>query len=574
MRRTTTTGVVTAMLLGVLTAPGTALAEPAASPLAPYLEQQITWGDCLFTETPDVRPARCALIRVPRDWAAPTSGTDLQVSISRVPATGERTGVLLTNPGGPGGRGTSLAGVIAALQPALNEQYDIIGMDPRGTGQEGGTTPEQLGLVCSVPTGRLSTRTDLDARDRSADSIAEHLKAPRAVAEACQSEALTPFVTTWQTAHDMDLIRHLLGERKLNYLGYSYGSWLGAKYASLFPGNTGKVVLDSSVNWQGRLVAAFEDFPRIGQRHFDDVFLPWVIRQYPDLLGPTPERARELWERGRAHAGEFGVSPDEYDLVFVAMGSESRFALAAVVFAEVVGELTGTPPEQALPASPEARERADAVSRLTFGVPVAELTTARIAGALAEDYALVGGTRFSVACGDQPTRSASWYRALSETQGRRYPLFGWLYGLSEPCGFWSDAPRRQLPNLPPAVAGQVLVVQGEFDPQTGYESARSAVRAAPGVSLVAVDDAAFHGQYVIAGNPCVDGAVNVFLLRNSRPGDITCPGLPLPGEDVVHPVDGPVRGQHAATTAEAQPTSPLRDALRNRIVEANAHTTR
>ncbi|WP_199443679.1 alpha/beta hydrolase [Umezawaea beigongshangensis] len=568
MRRSTTTGVVTTLLLSVLTTPGTALAEPAGNPLDPYLGQQLSWGECLFTQSPDARPAQCALVRVPRDWADPASGTDLQVSISRVPATGERTGVLLTNPGGPGGQGTSLAGALAALQPALNEQYDIIGMDPRGTGQEGGTTPQQLGLICSVPTSELTTRTDLDARDRSADSIAEHQKNPRAIAEACQSDALTPFITTWQTAHDMDLVRHLLGQEKLHYLGYSYGSWLGAKYASLFPENTGKVVLDSSVNWQGRLQAAFEDFPRIGQRQFEDVFLPWAVRQYPDLLGPTAERAAELWEQSRVYFRDNGVAPDTWDSLFVGMGSEFRFLLAGGFFAAAVREMNGVP--EAAAASPEVRERTDAVSREVFGVPVADLTAARVGTALAEDHTKVAGTRLAVACGDQRTRPAAWYRALSETQGRRYPLFGWLYGLSEPCGFWSDAPRQHLPNLPAEIAGQVLVVQGEFDPQTGYESARSAVRAAPGVSLVAVDDAAFHGQYALEGNPCVDGAVNVFLLRNSRPGDITCPGTPLLGEDVVHPVDGPVRGQQTMSTAEVQPSSPLREAVRNRIVEANA----
>jgi len=110
--------------------------------------------------------------------------------------------------------------------------------------------------------------------------------------------------------------------------------------------------------------------------------------------------------------------------------------------------------------------------------------------------------------------------------------------------------------LPHEVAGRVLVVQGELDPQTGYEQARSAVRAAPGVTMVSVDDSPFHGQYAFEGNPCVDGMVNVFLLHNSRPGNATCPGIPLPEETVVYPVPGPVRASATPMTATV-PTAPL-----------------
>ena len=140
-----------------------------------------------------------------------------------------------------------------------------------------------------------------------------------------------------------------------------------------------------------------------------------------------------------------------------------------------------------------------------------------------------------------PRAAAAWYKRLSDRQGPQYPLFGWAYGLGETCGFWSDAPQHELPDVPAEAAANILVVQGEFDPQTGYEQAKSGARAA-GVPLVSVDDSPFHGQYALAGNPCVDGLVNVFLTKNSRPGAPLVPGVPLPGEDQVYPVAGPVRG--------------------------------
>jgi pimeloyl-ACP methyl ester carboxylesterase len=531
-------------------------ANAASDPLAPYLTQQISWGDCAFDLTEGSKPAECALITVPRDWANPTSGTDLRVSISRVAAIGHRTGAILVNPGGPGGQGTSLAGSLAGLEPSVNALYDFIGMDPRGTGQEGTT---DHGFVCEVPTERIPT--GLDARDRSAQSIALHQQIPRAIAEACQSDALAPYITTWQTAHDMDLIRALLGDEKLNYLGYSYGTWLGAKYASLFPEHAGKTVLDSSMNFEGRLQADFEAFPVIDQRQFDDVYLPWVARRYADPLGKTAADVKVTWERVREFYKTHGIDADSYDTVFVGNGNEFQWYIGVLLMTLAVNSMDsgGT-------AAPG--EELDSVSREAFGVPAAQLTVADVAETLPKlesDYTRITGTRYAVACGDQPTMPAAWYKRLSDRQGPEYPLFGWNYGLSEVCGFWSDAPRHELPNLTPEAAKNVLVVQGEFDPQTGYEQAKAAARAA-GVPLVSVEDSPFHGQYAIDGNPCVDGLVNTFLVKNSRPGSTTCPGIPLPDEDVVHPVSGPIGGKHeAATTRTGDRLSGLRTEVRKTL---------
>jgi len=548
--------VVAAVVLAVITT-----AAPAhADPLDPYTGQQVTWGPCPFTPEEGAPAVECALVTVPRDWAAPASGVDLEVSVSRSKATGERAGVLLLNPGGPGGQGTGFANSLAGLAPEVNARYDFIGMDPRGTG----TSPQDRGFQCHVPTERLPQGL-LDARDRSAQSVAAHQQVPRAIAEACQSDALAPYVTTWQTAHDMDLVRLLLGEDELNYLGYSYGTWLGAKYASLFPGHTGKVVLDSSVNWQGRLQAAFEAFPEIDQRQFDVQYLPWMTRHYSDVVGTTPAEAKATWERARGYFAAHQLPPDNFDRAFVGMGNPLSWLLATLVFVVSANSADG-----GAAVEPGLLDGLDEVSRTEFGVPAAELTPERITAA-GPDYTDVPGTRFAVACGDQPTRSAAWYRSLSDRQGPLNPVYGWAYGLSEPCGFWSDAPRQQLPTLPAQVAANVLVVQGEMDPQTGYEQARAAVRAAPGVGFVQVDDAPYHGQFATSGNPCVDGAVEVFLLHNSRPGNLVCPGVPLLQEDTVFPVAGPVRAPAAVQAARSpKPGSPLRDHVQRYLGEVNA----
>ncbi|NJQ03272.1 alpha/beta hydrolase [Streptomyces zingiberis] len=578
------------------TATATASASTPEEPrdrFAAYTGQKIEWGDCPFEATGGARTAECARITVPRDWSDPGAGADLKVAVSRVEATGERRGSLLVNPGGPGGQGSSLAGLLAGLRPELGERYDVIGMDPRGTGQLGAGPQD---LMCSVPNAELPPEEAmLDARDRSRESIAEHLKIPRAIAKACSARELAPYVTTWQTAHDMDLIRGLLGERKLDYLGYSYGSWLGAKYASLFPHRAGRVVLDSSVNWQGRLQAAFEDFPRIGQRQLEQVYLPWVVRNFP-VVGETPEEALETWEKVRAYYVSMEVPADSYDGIFVGMGNELQWILATAVLVAGAEELAGGGEEgggsangAAASASPELRKLLDERSRAEFGTPAAELTAKKVAASLTDpepepepepedpEFTDIGGTRFAVACGDQPTRSPAWYRLLSEVQGPKYPMFGWAYGIGEPCAFWPDTARQKLPNLPRSVRGNVLVVQSEFDPQTGYEQAAGALRRAPGTGLVEVDDSTFHGQYILDGNACVDTLVDGFLLDGDRPDRATCAGLPLPGETEVYPVDGPVTGKPSGAqqrrTDDADPAAEaLRRAAQEQVSEVNRFT--
>jgi pimeloyl-ACP methyl ester carboxylesterase len=547
--------------LVVVTLPAAATTEGRH---ARYLRQEINWSSCPFGARVDAKPSQCARITVPRDWSDTSAGADLQVAISRVPAIGNRLGAILVNPGGPGGRGTPLAGALAGLEPSVNEHYDFVGMDPRGTGQEGG---DDEGFVCHVPLGQLPQDNDvLDARDRSARSIALHQRAPRAVAKACQNDAVAPYITTWQTAHDMDLIRTLLGDEKLNYLGYSYGTWLGAKYASLFPHRAGKVVLDSSVNFEGRLQAAFEAFPTIDQREFDRVYAPWLARRFPAQLGTAVAEVKEKWERVRTYFKSRGVSPDWFDHLFVGHGNPRQWLIGALVLTRGASALDGAT------ASPPAALKADLdrVSRAVFGVPAADLTAADVVAAAPElepDHAEVPGTRLAVACGDQPTRAAVWYKLLSDRQGPAYPLFGWAYGLGEPCGYWSGRPRHDLPTLPARAAKNVLVVQGEFDPQTGYEQAEAAARAAD-VPMVSVADSPFHGQYAVSGNSCVDDLVNTYFLGKARPAATICPGVPLPGESQVFPAAGPA-GQPVETPSPRIAPSTARQRLQEDISTLN-----
>ena len=206
--------------------------------LLPYYSQKITWEAC---------GARfdCAEITAPRDWENPSAG-DLALEIVRHQATGEFQGSLLINPGGPGSSGYDF--VAESLEYAVGadliERFDVIGFDPRGVGRSSAVVcldDEQMDEynygVIDAPRGTPEWEDELTARNQQ-------------YADACEanSDGLLPFITTVNSARDMDLIRAVLGDTTLNYLGYSYGTFLGATYAKLFPERAQRLVLDGAID--------------------------------------------------------------------------------------------------------------------------------------------------------------------------------------------------------------------------------------------------------------------------------------------------------------------------------------
>jgi hypothetical protein len=240
-----------------------------------------------------------------------------------------------------------------------------------------------------------------------------------------------------------------------------------------------------------------------------------------------------------------GFSGDDFDQAFAGAGNQSFWYFDAILVTVAVKEMTGGP---LTPTSAELLAQLEAYTQRNLHLSYEDVTARLFGPLLHNDLTALPGTRFSVVCNDQPTMSAQWYKRLSDYQGPRYPLLGWSYGLSEVCGQWSQAPRQALPTLPASATSKVLVVQGEFDPQTGYEQAEAAVRAAPGVAMVSVDDSPYHGQYALSGGPCVEDAVNGFLVDNHRPQPTVCPGPPLPGENQVYPTPGPL-ARHSTAAA-------------------------
>jgi len=214
--------------------------ESVAANLEPYYEQILRWETC--------GEAQCTTAIAPMDWANPSKSTDIELALTRHVARGEALGSLFVNPGGPGGSGFDFVHDRSSLDFAVSENlqrnFDVIGWDPRGVGR---STP----VTCLDSAGLDDYLFGIPAAEpESPEWVAEVTASAVAFGEAClenTGEALG-FVDTVSTTRDLDLLRALVGDTKLNYLGYSYGSKIATTYINLYPAKVGRLVLDGALD--------------------------------------------------------------------------------------------------------------------------------------------------------------------------------------------------------------------------------------------------------------------------------------------------------------------------------------
>jgi pimeloyl-ACP methyl ester carboxylesterase len=209
--------------------------------LEPYYHQVLEWHGC-------EDGMQCATAIAPLDWAEP-DGERIELALIRSEASGDRIGSLLVNPGGPGASGVGwlAAGAEAAVDERVSSRFDVVSFDPRGVG---GSTP----VTCYTdPADMDDYLFGLAQNETGTDAWFEEVDAAGAdFAGACLENTgdLLGHVGTVDVARDLDMLRAALGDGTLHYLGYSYGTFVGAVYAELFPENTGRLVLDGAVDPQ------------------------------------------------------------------------------------------------------------------------------------------------------------------------------------------------------------------------------------------------------------------------------------------------------------------------------------
>ncbi|MCA1192523.1 MULTISPECIES: alpha/beta hydrolase [unclassified Saccharopolyspora] len=277
-------------------------AGPVPAGLERYYGQQLDWGPCADYATSSAdrtafqdRALECARLQVPLDHAHP-EGRQISIGVLRKPATDpdQRIGSLLMNPGGPGASGMSAA---ASLGPALQNtplgtRFDQVGFDPRGIGAS------EPAVRCLTDQEWDADRLDSDA-DPSPEGTAETEREVREYSGKCAQRTGTDVlahVGTRDVVQDMDVLRSALGDPKLTYLGYSYGTRIGSAYAEQYPGNVRAMILDGAIDPSQDAIDEQVLQGAGFQRAFDS-FARWCTERRDCALGPDPARATAAFQR-------------------------------------------------------------------------------------------------------------------------------------------------------------------------------------------------------------------------------------------------------------------------------------
>uniref|UniRef100_A0AAU2K3T1 Alpha/beta hydrolase n=1 Tax=Streptomyces sp. NBC_00049 TaxID=2903617 RepID=A0AAU2K3T1_9ACTN len=454
-------------------------------------------------------PVRCATLRVPLDYARP-EGPQISLTVSRVPATGahgaRRQGALVHNPGGPGASGMYFP--LLAELPAwerIAAAYDLVGYAPRGVGR---SAP----LSCREPAARTEGPTQVPA-DPSPAYKRLRVAAAQAYAAGCarRAGAALAHYTTLDNVRDLHVLRAALGEERLNFAGASYGTYLGAVYATLHPGHVRRMVFDSAVDPDPRRVWYLNNLaqaPAFERRWYD--FRAWVARHHAAYrLGATPAAVQASYERVRAAVARTPASGK------VGTGELQAAYLQAAYYDEVWPDraaalaafLRGDPAELARQAAPDPAAAGEA-----------ENATAVYTAVLCNDA-------------PWPTDWETWDRDNTEL-ARTAPFETWANAfLNLPCAYWPVRERRQpvAVGARPARLPRTLIVAAERDGATPYRGALALQRRlGAGAALVTEKGSGSHG---VAGgrNDCVDRHVQRYLLTGDTSGwRVTCAPHPEP----------------------------------------------
>ncbi|MFI8455189.1 alpha/beta hydrolase [Kitasatospora sp. NPDC085464] len=491
-----------AAVLTGLAVPATASADTARDPgdadpaPARYTHQTLNWQPCATQPALD-----CATMTAPRDWHHPGVGADLTIAVSRHKATADpakRKGTLLMAAGGPGGSGLLRPAGLATAAPAVGAAYDIVGFDQRGVGAS-------TKAVCQTPE-EFQEFLAGDYRDQSPAAVDHVIAESTKLAADCQERSgdLIPYLTTEQTAHDIDLFRSLLGERKLSYYGPSYATMIGAYYGTLFPHRVERMVLDSNIGFDGTWEKFQLGQPMSFQRRFDEDFVPWLATQDATYhWGTTPEQVRAHWEQRRAALHE---SPIVEGSLTIGPNQLDNIAISAIYSASHFPDLAR------LLAVLDNWQTTDAATRAA----VATMFNSYLSPDFLAEY-------FSVTCNDTAwTRDMDTWVRLGAENTARWPLVGArTLAFSAVCAAWPVAPAPKV-KVTGAHLPTTLMLNSVHDPATYYEAALGAHRALRGSKLVTVTGNGDHGQYP-GTNSCVTDVVERYLLDDKAPAhDLTC----------------------------------------------------
>jgi len=462
--------------------------------LAPFYDQKPRWSGCSGDY-------ECTKVKVPLDYVKPTGDT-IELAVIRLPAGDEskRVGSLLINPGGPGASGVSYARQArAVLSDDVRASFDVVGWDPRGVGDSAPVKcldDKQLDAFLALD-GSPDNPTEVQALDTTSKNFAHQCEA--------RSAKVLPHVGTPDAARDMDILRAVLGDAKLNYLGKSYGTFLGATYAELFPEKVGRVVLDGAID--PSVTSQEMGFAQAGGfEQALDAFIDDCLKQANCPVGPD-------------HAGakaEIAGILDQADRSPLPTGGRPLTQSLAILGVAVAMYDS----EQGWPALRIALQRAKDGDGSVL-LQLSDIYTDRQSNghySSNQNEAI-----YAVNCLDRPDRSSPAQIEQAEPRfEKESPTFGdYLAWSSLPCRYW---PAKGEPGSGPHritadAAAPIVVVGTTRDPATPYIWAQNlADQLSSGVLLTWDGDG--HTAY-FRGSSCIDSAVDDYLIKGTVPKDGT-----------------------------------------------------
>jgi pimeloyl-ACP methyl ester carboxylesterase len=463
---------------------------------------RIAWGTCSDASL-RARNAECAMVTVPRDWSTPSDGRTVRIAISRIRHTASPyAGVMLANPGGPGASGLTLSEIGASVPNGVGSRYDWIGFDPRGVGA---SRPR---VSCDAdyangprPPYSPATDANVEAWRKLADGYAK----------ACGEKYgdLLAHLTTRDSANDMEYLRIALGVDRISYYGFSYGTYLGQVYATLYPKRIDRMVLDSTVDptrvWYGANLD--QDMA------FQTVITAWFswLAKHDDVygLGSTVQQVQTSYDRLSAT-----LAKDPADGVFGS--AELADTLLYAGYAQSLWPDLGQAFSQAA--------KGDTAAAQQYWKAYNDVTDDN-------SYAMY----LAVQCTDQvwPGEWSTWQDDATRV-ARKAPFETWA-------NTWFNAPCRTWPakaGTPVDVDGSkvapILMIDETLDAATPYSGSLVVRKLFPKARLLAEPGGTTHADS-LSGNSCVDGAVAAYLDDGSLPSrkagdgpDTTCAPLPVP----------------------------------------------
>lgn len=464
-------------------------------------------GTAGSSEETDTATFSCAVITVPLDYANP-KGETISIAVKKRAATGGHAqGALFINPGGPGDSGVSFAERAGnAFSPDLLEAYDIIGFDPRGVGSS-------TAITCSSDDDSSSGTAEPSAEAASGgDSYEEWAESTRQsfqeLTEKCAANtepaALLDHVDTVSAARDLDILRAVAGQEKLNYLGFSYGTYLASVYAETFPGNTGRMVLDGAIDPSLSLAEQ-----GLGQaKGFEQ-----ALRTYVDYCqNSTGCPLSGGTDAGVQQIRDLITSANSTPL---ATGDPNRTVTGADIVT-ALSEYLYTTEQNWEPLNKALDQAINHRDGSAFAASEEQDTSSKDDG---------GGAFQAVTCLDYPVEGDKTTWAAQYEQARREaPVFGnTAVGMDLVCSVWGHNGTRKPTQIHAHGAAPILVVGTTGDPATPYAWSKSLAEQLDSGQLLTWEG---NGHTAYGGDaPCVNDAIDAYLLSGTMPKEgLTCHG--------------------------------------------------